>query len=216
MNKPCRDAKKRSHQTDLIIWSNYSTVYDNSRFLNQNKTMPLTKEQKADILQDVTDKMKDAKAVVFADFKGLSVEDMSVMRNSLREQGVQFKVVKKTLIKLAAKEAGFEDEISDDALEGSVGVAFGMEDEISAAKLLYKFAKTNENLKLRGALFEGRVLSVAETKDLAQLPGKEELLAKLVYLLNSPIQGFHGVLNNTISGFVRVLDAVREKQEQAA
>lgn len=185
-------------------------------FLNQNKTMPLTKEQKADILQDVTDKMKDAKAVVFADFKGLSVEDMSVMRNSLREQGVQFKVVKKTLIKLAAKEAGFEDEISDDALEGSVGVAFGMEDEISAAKLLYKFAKTNENLKLRGALFEGRVLSVAETKDLAQLPGKEELLAKLVYLLNSPIQGFHGVLNNTISGFVRVLDAVREKQEQAA
>ena len=91
-----------------------------------------------------------------------------------------------------------------------------MEDEISAAKLLHKFGKTNKNLKLRGALFEGRVLSVAETTDLAQLPGKEELLAKLVYLLKSPIQGFHGVLNNTIGGFVRVLDAVREKQEQAA
>lgn len=178
--------------------------------------MPLTKKQKADILQDVVDKMKEAKAVVFADFKGLSVSDMSEMRNKLREQGVQFKVVKKTLIKLAAKEAGFDEEISDEALEGSVGVAFGMEDEISAAKLLHKFGKTNENLQLRGALFEGRVLSVAETNELAMIPGKEELLAKLVFLLNSPIQGFHGVLNNTIGGFVRVLNAVKEKQEQAA
>lgn len=177
--------------------------------------MALTKVQKEDIFKDVTDKMKEAKAIVFADFLGLSVSDMSQMRANMRKEGVQFKVVKKTLIKLAAKEAGYSDEISDEALEGSVGVAFSMEDEIAAAKLIHNFGKTNKNLKLRGALFEGRVLSVAETTALAQLPGKEELLAKLVYLLKSPIQGFHGVLHNTIGGFVRVLNAVKEKQEQA-
>ena len=91
-----------------------------------------------------------------------------------------------------------------------------MEDEISAAKILANFAKTNENVKLRGALFEGRVLSLAETKVLASIPGKEELLSKLVFLLMSPISGFHGVLHNTLGGFVRVLNAVKEKQEQTA
>jgi SAM-dependent methyltransferase len=112
-----------------------------------------------------------------------------------------------------AKEIGF-DKIPDESLEGPVGVAFSKEDEISAAKIIHEFSKKNENLKLRAALFEGRVLTLEETKQLAMLPGKEELLSKLVFLLNSPIQGFHSVLNNTITGFVRVLDAIKEKQEQ--
>ena len=91
-----------------------------------------------------------------------------------------------------------------------------MEDEIAPAKILHNFGKENENLKLRGAFFEGRVLSVDETKELALIPDYEELIGKFVYLIKSPISGFHGVLNNTISGFVRVLDAIRKKQEQAA
>lgn len=178
--------------------------------------MPLTKEQKKDIVAHLEDQMKNAKSAVFADFKGLSVKDMDEMRTSLREKGLSFTVAKKTLIRLAAKNAGFDEEIPDESLEGSVGVTFSMEDEVAAAKTLHTFAKKNDNLTLRGALFEGRILSVAETKELAMIPGKEELLAKLVYILNSPIQGFHGALNNTIGGFVRVLNAVKEKQEQSA
>ena len=177
--------------------------------------MPLTKEQKTGILDGMIQNMKDAKAVVFADFQGLTVKDMKELRGKMREKGVSYQVAKKTLIKLAAKEAGFP-ELTEETLQGPVGVAFSMEDEISAAKLIHTTAKTNENLKLRGALFEGRVLSIAETKELAMLPGREELLAKFVYILKSPLQGFHGVLNNTVSGFVRVLDAIREKQEQTA
>lgn len=177
--------------------------------------MAITKEKKSEILDGLKAKVGDAKAVVFADFKGLSVLDMGELRTKLREKGVEFKIAKKTLIRLAAKEHGFED-IPNEVLEGSVGAAFSMEDEISAAKTLANFAKTNGNLELRGAIFEGRILSVAETKELAALPGKEELLAKFVFLIKSPISGFHGVLNNTVSGFVRVLDAIREKQEQAA
>lgn len=177
--------------------------------------MPLTREQKEEILKKMTEQMKDAKAVVFADYQGLSVEDMKDLRRKLREKGVDFKVAKKTLMKLATKEAGF-GELSDEVVEGPVGAAFSMEDEIAAAKIIHLFGKENKNLKLRGAIFEGRVLSIEETKELALLPGKEELLAKFIYIIKSPLSGFHGVLNNTISGFVRVLNAVKEKQEQSA
>ena len=177
--------------------------------------MPLTKEQKSEILTDLIQNMKESKSVVFADFQGLSVKDMKDLRSKMREEGVSYKVAKKTLIKIAAKEAGFE-EIPDEILKGPVGAAFSMEDEIAAARLIHQFSKTNENLKLRGALFEGRVLSLEETKQLALLPGKNELLGQFVYLIKYPIQGFHGVLNNTISGFVRALNAIKEQQEKAA
>lgn len=173
--------------------------------------MPLTKAQKGEVLKEFTEQMKAAKAVVFADYQGLSVKDMKMLRTQMREHGVEFKVTKRTLLKLAAKDAGFGD-LPNEVLEGPVGAAFGMKDEISAAKAIFNFSKKNSNLKLRGAIFEGRILSVAETKELAQLPGREELLGKFVYLVKYPIQGFHDVLNNTISGFVRALNAIKEKQ----
>lgn len=177
--------------------------------------MPLTKTQKEELVAQLVSKMKDAKAVVFADYQGLSVGEIQEMRNAMREKGVEFQVAKKTLMKIAAKEAGFGD-VPDEVLEGPVGAAFSMEEEIAAAKTIHTFAKKNENLKLRGALFEGRILSVAETKELAQLPGKEELIAKFIYLVKYPVQGFHGVLNNTVSGFVRALNAIKEQKESAA
>ena len=177
--------------------------------------MPLTKDQKQEILDSLVTQIKEAKAVVFANYQGLSVKDLGELRGEMREKGVKFQVAKKTLMKLAAKEAGFDD-LSDEILEGPVGAAFGMEDEISAAKVLAAYGKKNKNLQLRGALFEGRVLSVAETKELSMLPGRDELLAKFVYILKSPIQGFHGVLNNTLAGFVRALGAIQEQKEKAA
>ena len=173
--------------------------------------MPLTRQQKEELVKAMTDEMKSAKAVVFADYQGLSVADMDALRKELREAGVKFQITKKTLMKISAKEAGF-DEIPAEVLEGPVGAAFSMEDEIAAAKILDKFGKKHKNLKLRGALFQGKVLTVAETKELASLPGYEELIAKFIFLVKSPISGFHGVMNNTVSGFVRVLEAIREKQ----
>ena len=162
------------------------------------------------MLKELVDKMKAAKAVVFADYRGMSVKDISKMRRELKEKGVEYGVSKKTLIRIAAKEAGFP-EIPEEVMEGPIAVAFSMEDELAGAKLIYNTSKKNENLKLRGALFEGRVLGVAETKTLAMLPGREELLAKFLYVIKSPIQGFHGVLQGTLSGFVRALKAISEK-----
>ncbi|MDD3861879.1 MAG: 50S ribosomal protein L10 [Candidatus Gracilibacteria bacterium] len=173
--------------------------------------MPLTKDQKKEILDALVNEMKSAKSVVFADYKGLPVKEVRKLRSNLREKGVSYQVAKKTLIKLAAKEVGY-DEIPADVLEGPVAIVCSMEDEVSGAKLVFEFSKKNTSLKLRGSLLDGKVLSVEETKQLASLPGKEELLAKLVYLFKAPIQGFHGVLHGTMSGFVRVLDSIAKKQ----
>ncbi len=173
--------------------------------------MPVTKAQKSEILEQLKKNMKEAKSVVFANYQGLSVKDLKKLRRALKEKGVEFQVAKKTLFCLAAKEA-LNNEIPIEFIEGPVGAAFSMEDEIAAAKILYKFGKTNENLKLRGAIFEGRVLSVSETSTLALIPSKEELLSKLVYLLKSPISRFHGVLYNTLAGLPRVLDAIKAKK----
>ncbi|PIR55594.1 50S ribosomal protein L10 [Candidatus Peregrinibacteria bacterium CG10_big_fil_rev_8_21_14_0_10_36_19] len=177
--------------------------------------MPLSKQQKEDIVQEMTELMKNAKSIVFADYQGLSVKDLKDLRGKMREKGVNFQVAKKTLIRLSAKNAGLDLEIPNEVLEGPVGAAFSMEDEISAAKLIHDFGKKNKNLKLRGSILEGKVLSIADTKALAQLPSREELVAKFIYVIKSPISGFHGVLNNTIAGFVRALNAVKEQKEQA-
>ncbi len=169
-----------------------------------------TKAQKEVILKKLVENMKQAKSVVFADYQGVSVKDLSKLRNEMRKEGVHFDVAKKTLFRIAAKESGYQD-IPDDVIEGPVGAAFCMEDETAGARLIYQAGKKNENLKLRGALFEGKVLSVADTKVLATLPTKHELLSKFVYLVKYPIQGFHDVLQNTIGGFVRVLGAIKDK-----
>ncbi len=176
--------------------------------------MPQTKAQKVELLAELVESLKNSKSVVFADFQGITVKEMKAIRREMASKGVKFKIAKKTLFKLAAKESGYAD-IPNEVVEGPVGAAFSMEDELAGAKIVYTFAKKNANLKLRGSLYEGRVLSVAETKELAIIPSKEELIAKVLYLFKYPIQGFHGVLNNTLSGFVRVLDAVREQKEKA-
>jgi len=163
--------------------------------------MTLTKNEKKEVLSDLQDQFKSAKSVVFADYQGLSVKDLKNLRAKLRDNEVTFSVAKKTLLKLAAKDSGYT-EIPDDVMEGPVGAAFSLKEEVAAAaKILNDFAKKNKALKLRGSLFEGKVLSVVETKQLALLPSRQELLTKLVYLFQSPV-----------SGFVRVLAAIKDKQ----
>ncbi len=173
--------------------------------------MPFTKAQKGEILKKLTEKMQAAKSVVFADYQGVSVKDLDALRKLMRLEGVKFDIAKKTLMKIAAKDSGYA-EIPDEIIQGPVGAAFSMEDEVAAARIIHQFSKKHENLKLRGALFGGKVLTIAETKHLATLPSKKELLGKFVYLVKYPIQGFHDVLQNTIGGFVRVLGAIKDKK----
>jgi len=167
-----------------------------------------TKQQKEEVVKDLAKKIKDSKAVVFSDYKGLEVKDMTALRRELKASGVELKVLKKTLIKLALKDAGIEVDVKK--LEGQIAVAVSAGDEVAAAKIIAKTAKANENLKIVGGILGVKEMSAEEVNALAKLPSKEELLAKLVGTLNAPVSGFVNVLAGNLRGLVQVLKAVSE------
>ncbi len=171
--------------------------------------MAITKEKKKEILQDLVEKFSKSKTVVFSDYRGLDVSSISDLRGKLRETGSECKVAKKTLIKLAAKEQNLDD-LGADIMEGPVAVTFSYEDELSGLKALFKFSKENENLKLLGGIIDGKVVGADEIIQLAKLPSKEELYAKMLGSLNAPISGFVGIMGNLLGGFVRVVNAYKD------
>lgn len=171
--------------------------------------MKQTKQQKAELIKELAEKLKVSKAVVFSDYKGLEVKDMTVLRKELRTAGVELKVLKKTLINIALKDAGIEMDAKK--LEGQIAIAVSSGDEVAAAKIIAKMAKVNENLKIVGGILGTNELSADEVKALAKLPSKEELLAKLVGTLNAPVSGFVNVLAGNLRGLVNVLKAVAER-----
>lgn len=173
--------------------------------------MAATKAKKQEMLAEVQTMFNEGKSVFFADFRGLTVAEIQAIRRELRANKVGYKVAKKTLIRKAAQENGYA-EIPRDVMEGSIAMTVGYEDPIAPARLLKGLAKTYDKLALLGGLFEGKVLSGKDALAYASLPSKEELLAKLVYVMKSPIQGFHGASHGLLSKFVRTLDAVAKSK----
>lgn len=173
--------------------------------------MAVTKSQKEQILAGLMDDFKKAKTIVFANYKGLSVSAFESLRKKLREKNIGCKVAKKTLMNLAAKEAGITD-LNAKQFEGPVVAMFAFEDEIEGARIAHNFSKENEVFVIRGGVAEGVVHDERYIIALAKLPTKEELLAKLVGTMKSPISGFHGVLNGVIRGFYQVVKSLKEKQ----
>ncbi|MFH1509936.1 MAG: 50S ribosomal protein L10, partial [Candidatus Nealsonbacteria bacterium] len=141
---------------------------------------------------------------------GLKVKDISILRKQLKENGSELKVVKKTLASLALKENKLD--FDKNSLKTEVGFIFGFEDEILPAKTVYKLSKTNENLKILGGFIDGLHKDGAEVTVLAQLPSRQELLAKMIGSLSSPASGFVNVLQGNIKGLVLALNAISKNK----
>lgn len=173
--------------------------------------MQQTKQQKEALIAEVAEKIKGSKALVFANFKGVSVKNVTLIRQELRKSGSSWQVLKKTLLNLALKDAGVE--VDARALEGQVGVAFS-QDEVAAAKVIADFQKANKDVTfaIEGGALGKKALSVAEVKALAKLPSQDELRAQLVGTLQAPIAGFVRTLSANLSGLVQVLKAIEEKK----
>ncbi|EKE16191.1 MAG: hypothetical protein ACD_11C00028G0018 [uncultured bacterium] len=170
----------------------------------------ITKEQKKKIVKDLTQKLKDAKSVVFIDYKSTKVKDVTELKKQLREAGVEYMVSRKTLIDIALKEAGVETSVKK--MEGQIAVSFSNNDEVAAAKIIDKFSKTNENVKMLGGVLGKLIMSEKDVKALAKIPSKEELLAKMVGSLQAPISGFVNVLSGNLRGLAQVLNAIKEQK----
>jgi large subunit ribosomal protein L10 len=172
--------------------------------------MATTRLKKEETLTELREKFSRAKSVAFGQYSGLTMEQLSKMRKEMRGSSVDFKVAKKTLFKIAAKEAGLE--LPDDIIEGTVGAAFSFEDSVAGPRIIKKMSKTFEALHLMGGIMEGKVMTIAQMKEIADLPSKEELLAKFVGLMRAPLQSFYGALQTPLGSFTRGLKAYAEKK----
>ncbi|MAG11850.1 MAG: 50S ribosomal protein L10 [Parcubacteria group bacterium] len=172
--------------------------------------MAKTKEQKQQIMDKLTDRLKSGKGVVFATFAGVPMAGTEALRKTCREAGIYYTVPKKTLADLALKEAGIEME-SVRKIEGNFSVAVA-DDEVAAAQALAAFAKEYEGFQIVGGVLEKKYIEKSEVVALSKLPNKQELLGKLVGTLQAPISGFARVLQANISGLVRTLHAIKESK----
>lgn len=170
--------------------------------------MAKTRQQKEKTVDQIATDFDNSKSVVFANFQGLSVQDAEELRAKCREANVGMTVAKKSLLEYAVKKAGLDD-VSPRAFEGGVATFFGFEDEIAPAQVVDKFGKDHEPINIIGGIFEGHFIAIEKVKELAALPSKQELLARVVGSINAPVSGFVNVLAGNLRGLVRVLDAIK-------
>ena len=174
----------------------------------------LTRAEKEALVEELAGKLQRAQGVILTDFRGLNVADTNELRRRLRTQGVEYRVVKNTLIRRAATKAGIDG--LDPLLEGPTALAFGYDDPVAPAKELSQFAKDHSQLKIKGGLLAGRVIGVEEIQRLADLPSRDELLAKVMGGIQAPLYGLVGVLAATLRSFAYAVDALRRQREAQA
>ena len=145
-------------------------------------------QEKLEVVKGLVEKLKDAKAVVFVDYKGISVNEDTELRKTAREAGVEYFVAKNRLFKIALKEAGFDTNV-DDLLEGTTSFALGYEDGVAPSKLIFDFGKkTKDKLVIKGGMLDGDRVDAATVEALAKLPSRDELLGQIAYGLLSPVR----------------------------
>jgi len=175
--------------------------------------MAKTKQQKEDEVKKISDNFTKAKSVVFTSFDGLTVAESQQLRNDLRKEDVDYLACKKTLLKRALAKAEAKD-IDVDSLEGSLGLAFGKQDEVAPAKILANFSKKNDLLKIHGGILEGAFIAAGKVLELSKLPSRDELIAKTVGTIAAPISGFVNVMAGNLRSLVNVLNGIKDSKSE--
>ncbi len=165
---------------------------------------------KTSVVEGVKEKMQAAQSMVLIDYRGLTVAEVTDLRNRCRKEGVEYAVIKNTMIRKAAEELGIEG--LEPMLHGPTAVAFGMTDAVAPAKVLVNFIKDVKKTEIKCGVMEGKVLDVKGVEALAELPPKEVLIAKMMGSLNAPITNFVGVLSATLRSLVYAIEAVRKQK----
>lgn len=171
--------------------------------------MAITRDKKQSLVGELSDILASAKMTVYAHYDGLTVSDMQILRRAAREQAITIKVVKNRLVRVAISQNDKLKSVDTAALTGQLLYASSSEDEVAPPQVLAKFAKSNPNLKIAGAISEnGELLSVDEVKTLASLPSKNELVAQVLAMLTSPI---NDVMSGLSGNLHALLDGVEAK-----
>ncbi|HNX29488.1 MAG TPA: 50S ribosomal protein L10 [Syntrophomonadaceae bacterium] len=168
-------------------------------------------EAKKQIVKETEQRLKDAKLVIFTDYRGLTVAEMTDLRNKLRAPGVTFKVVTNTMTEFALQNTGYGELIQH--IEGPNAVLFSNDEPVSPAKTICDFIAKYKKLELKVGILEGQIIGAEKIKALADLPPREVLIAQVLGTMQAPITSFAYVLNANISGLARVLDQIKEQKQ---
>lgn len=174
----------------------------------------VVQEKKKKVVEEIKNKISESQTVILTDYRGLNVPQINDLRNRLSQEGIEYTVVKNTLTRIAAREAGFEDLTS--LLEGPTAIAYSKEDPVAPAKILSGFAKENNKLEIKGGLLEGKIIDLIQIKSLADLPTREVLLAKVIGGMQAPVYGMAYAMQGLLLKTVYALKAISEQKEQEA
>ena len=166
--------------------------------------MLLNRSEKEKLVSEMTEKLNQAKTVVLVNYQGLKVNEIQTLKKNLREVGINFQITKNTLLRIALKEKGIE--VDSAILDQPIAAVWGMEDEVIPAKTTVSFAKAAEKLELVGGIVNGVFVDANIIKQLAALPGRDELYAQLVGTLNAPMSRLVNVLQGNLRSLVYILD----------
>lgn len=173
-----------------------------------------TREQKSQEVSELTDQIGKAANAFLIDFKGITVPQVTELRKQVRETNSGYVVVKNTLALIALKDSPIV--AMKEQFTGQTAIAFNANDAVVLAKALTKFAKDVPAVRFKGALLNGQVVGAEQIQDIANLPSREELVAKLLFLLQSPIRGLAIVLQANIRNLAVVLDQIGKQRQPAA
>mgnify|MGYP003793131679 CR=1 FL=1 len=174
----------------------------------------MVQHKKSNTVENLKERLAGAKAIILVDYKGINVEQVNKLRNLFKEAKVDYLVQKNTLIKIALNELGIND--LDVYLQGPTAVAISKDDEVTPAKVLVKFVKDvmeDANFpKFKGGLISGKVMNQSELQKIAQLPSREELLARIMGSMQAPLSNFVNVSQGIIRKFVYAIDALAKQK----
>ncbi|HEX9973012.1 MAG TPA: 50S ribosomal protein L10 [bacterium] len=167
--------------------------------------------RKEKLVNSLEEKLSSAKGVYLADFMGLNVEEISNLRNLLRRESIEFKVVKNTLVKRSTDKLGLGS--LNDYLSGPTAMAFCLADPIAAAKILVDYQKKNEKLKLKAFVLDGQIYDKSRVEEIAKLPSKDQIVAQTLGIISAPLRNIVGVLNSLVTSMVIVLSEIKKQRE---
>jgi large subunit ribosomal protein L10 len=172
----------------------------------------MNRSEKEQIIAEVKEKVVRAKAMYFADFTGITVEQVNDLRREFRKSNVDYRVVKNTLARKALESATGYDKVID-KLVGATGIAFGYDDPVAPARIIKKFQEKHENkLKVKVCVLETQVFDGSQLAEIAKLPSRGEVIAGIIGSIQSPIVGVLGAVNAVLRDLVSVIDAIEKKK----
>lgn len=171
----------------------------------------MQRNEKEKLIQEIKEKVSGANSMYFADFTGITVEQVNELRREFYKAGVEYRVVKNTLVRKALESVTGYDKVYS-KLVGPTAIAFGYDDPIIPAKIIKKFSDKNQKLKVKACIIEKQVYDGTELNNIATMPSRPEMIASILGSIDAPASGIVGAISAVLRDLVSVLDAVEKKK----